>query len=344
MPCAPDGSRPRWMSPIKGSGAYSDRDIVDRVPMARFASPEDVAQAIAFLADGDRNGFINGVSLPVDGGWIADASWDDAANPHPDVVTRECDMWLRHTSANERRAMLAAYAGYGLDGFDFMIYTFVIPTLIALWGMNKARGRIHCQRRAVHVGHRRMGRGHSCRSVRPRPRAAADGGVVRGVYRSERLHAFLRSTVRHPRPARLRIRRRMGGGLGIGGGDHRGAPSRQGRRRGAKQLVGGLGRGGACILGGEHVAAAGHRLAGAVLDRHSACLVDHLHPPQRARTGGVHGAASERSGRGARTRRRRCLLEDISAAAAAEDLLGDVARDRNAGRLLLRSRPGCRHF
>jgi MFS family permease len=34
--------------------------------------------------------------------------------------------------------MLAAYAGYGLDGFDFMIYTFVIPTLIALWGMNKA--------------------------------------------------------------------------------------------------------------------------------------------------------------------------------------------------------------
>ena len=47
-------------------------------------------------------------------------------------------MWLRQTSANERRAMLAAYAGYGLDGFDFMIYTFVIPTLIALWGMNKA--------------------------------------------------------------------------------------------------------------------------------------------------------------------------------------------------------------
>jgi MFS family permease len=47
-------------------------------------------------------------------------------------------MWLRHTSANERRAMLAAYAGYGLDGFDFMIYTFVIPTLIALWGISKA--------------------------------------------------------------------------------------------------------------------------------------------------------------------------------------------------------------
>ena len=34
--------------------------------------------------------------------------------------------------------MLAAFAGYGLDGFDVMVYTFIIPTLIALWGMSKA--------------------------------------------------------------------------------------------------------------------------------------------------------------------------------------------------------------
>jgi NAD(P)-dependent dehydrogenase (short-subunit alcohol dehydrogenase family) len=60
----------------QGSGAYSDADIVNRVPMARFAKPEDVAETIAFLVDSDRSGFINGVSLPVDGGWTADASWD----------------------------------------------------------------------------------------------------------------------------------------------------------------------------------------------------------------------------------------------------------------------------
>jgi MFS family permease len=48
-------------------------------------------------------------------------------------------MWLQTTSANERRAMLAAYAGYGLDGFDFLIYTFIIPTLLTLWGMSKAQ-------------------------------------------------------------------------------------------------------------------------------------------------------------------------------------------------------------
>jgi NAD(P)-dependent dehydrogenase (short-subunit alcohol dehydrogenase family) len=61
----------------QAGGAYSDADIVDRVPLARFARAQDVAEAIAFLADSDRNGFINGVSLPVDGGWMADASWND---------------------------------------------------------------------------------------------------------------------------------------------------------------------------------------------------------------------------------------------------------------------------
>jgi NAD(P)-dependent dehydrogenase (short-subunit alcohol dehydrogenase family) len=60
----------------QSGGAYRDADIVNRVPMARFATPQDVANAIAFLADPDCSGFINGVSLPVDGGWIADGSWD----------------------------------------------------------------------------------------------------------------------------------------------------------------------------------------------------------------------------------------------------------------------------
>jgi NAD(P)-dependent dehydrogenase (short-subunit alcohol dehydrogenase family) len=60
----------------QGAGAYSDTDITDRVPMARFARTDDVAEAIAFLLDANRSGFINGISLPVDGGWMADASWN----------------------------------------------------------------------------------------------------------------------------------------------------------------------------------------------------------------------------------------------------------------------------
>ncbi len=58
----------------QGSGAYSDDDIINRVPMGRFARPEDVAAAILFLARDDS--YINGVTLPVDGGWTGDASWD----------------------------------------------------------------------------------------------------------------------------------------------------------------------------------------------------------------------------------------------------------------------------
>src|SRR4051794_34096003 len=59
----------------QGEGAYSDDDITGRVPMGRFATPEDIAQAIAFLADPKLSGFVNGHTLVVDGGWTADASW-----------------------------------------------------------------------------------------------------------------------------------------------------------------------------------------------------------------------------------------------------------------------------
>jgi NAD(P)-dependent dehydrogenase (short-subunit alcohol dehydrogenase family) len=56
-------------------GGYTDDDITGRVPMARFASPDDVARAILFLADPAQSGFVNGHALAVDGGWTADGSW-----------------------------------------------------------------------------------------------------------------------------------------------------------------------------------------------------------------------------------------------------------------------------
>ncbi|BCJ29692.1 SDR family NAD(P)-dependent oxidoreductase [Actinocatenispora sera] len=59
----------------QASGGYTDDDIEQRVPMGRFAVPGDIATAVAFLADPERSGFVNGVALPVDGGWTADASW-----------------------------------------------------------------------------------------------------------------------------------------------------------------------------------------------------------------------------------------------------------------------------
>ncbi|QNI33672.1 SDR family oxidoreductase [Alloacidobacterium dinghuense] len=60
----------------QAGGSYSDVDITSRVPMARFATPDDVARAIAFLADNNESSFINGHALVVDGGWTADGSWE----------------------------------------------------------------------------------------------------------------------------------------------------------------------------------------------------------------------------------------------------------------------------
>jgi len=47
-------------------------------------------------------------------------------------------MWLQQTSVRERRTLFAGFLGYGVDGFDFMIYTCVIPTLILEWNMTRA--------------------------------------------------------------------------------------------------------------------------------------------------------------------------------------------------------------
>jgi NAD(P)-dependent dehydrogenase (short-subunit alcohol dehydrogenase family) len=56
-------------------GTYNDADIEGVNPMGRFATPDDIAQAILFLAEPERSGFVNGHTLVVDGGWISDGSW-----------------------------------------------------------------------------------------------------------------------------------------------------------------------------------------------------------------------------------------------------------------------------
>jgi NAD(P)-dependent dehydrogenase (short-subunit alcohol dehydrogenase family) len=60
----------------QASSGYTDDDITDRVPMGRFASPEDIAAAVSFLADPEQSGFVNGQSIAVDGGWTVDGSWE----------------------------------------------------------------------------------------------------------------------------------------------------------------------------------------------------------------------------------------------------------------------------
>ena len=66
----------------QAKGTYSDADITDRIPMARFATPDDIARAVLFLADSTQSPFINGHTLTVDGGWTADASWQSLRLSH----------------------------------------------------------------------------------------------------------------------------------------------------------------------------------------------------------------------------------------------------------------------
>ena len=71
---------PGWVKTARDkgdqSGNYTDADIEGRVPMGRFASPEDIAAAVAFLADPEQSGYVNGHTLSVDGGWFGDGSWE----------------------------------------------------------------------------------------------------------------------------------------------------------------------------------------------------------------------------------------------------------------------------
>jgi MFS family permease len=45
--------------------------------------------------------------------------------------------WLKELDARERKTLIAAVGGWATDSVDVMVFTYVIPTLIALWGMSK---------------------------------------------------------------------------------------------------------------------------------------------------------------------------------------------------------------
>ena len=50
--------------------------------------------------------------------------------------------WYKSSSSRERKTFWACYSGWALDSYDMQMFSFLLPTLIALWGLNKGEAGI----------------------------------------------------------------------------------------------------------------------------------------------------------------------------------------------------------
>ena len=128
--------------------------------------------------------------------------------------------WFRDLTAKERSTMLACFGGWSLDAFDVQMYSFVIPTVIALWGLSQGRGRADRHRDPADLVVRRLVQRHPRRPLRPGEDAADHDPVVLGLHLPVRLRPEFRAALHPARAARLRLRRRVGGRRGADGRGH----------------------------------------------------------------------------------------------------------------------------
>jgi MFS family permease len=52
------------------------------------------------------------------------------------------EVWFTQLTSKERSTLVATFAGWMLDGMDAMVYSFVLPSLIALWQISKGQAGV----------------------------------------------------------------------------------------------------------------------------------------------------------------------------------------------------------
>ena len=57
----------------------------------------------------------------------------------PRPLAAKEEVWLQQLDAPERSTLVATFCGWMLDGMDVMIYSFVLPSLIAIWHLGKGQ-------------------------------------------------------------------------------------------------------------------------------------------------------------------------------------------------------------
>ena len=59
--------------------------------------------------------------------------------PEVEDVSPARGLWIRQLSGHERSAFVATFGGWMLDGMDVMVYSLVLPTLLAEWHISKGQ-------------------------------------------------------------------------------------------------------------------------------------------------------------------------------------------------------------
>ena len=150
-------------------------------------------------------------------------------------------LWIFDLTAGERSTLVATFGGWALDGMDVMVYSFVIPSLIAAWHISKSdAGWLGTAALLMSSLGGWLAGLMADRFGRVRVLQITIVWFAVFTFLSGFTQEFL-ATAPLPRVARFGVRRRVGGGLGADGRNHPRATSRQSGGNRARRLGGRLG-------------------------------------------------------------------------------------------------------